>query len=275
MPAKQFGVDYGLPVHPCPEGQIGYGGTCIPDPFYTPSTPTPTVPTPTPTTPLPPTGCPEGQYGVPGACFPLPSTVPGTTPATPTCPGGQSWAPALNKCVPIPGGVDPTEPTAEQNCTAQGGRWNASTGVCEQVAQSSVSASWWSDRTTAEKGLMVGGAALAGFMLVSLLTGKDSYRPNLAPSVKKTSTGIPLVRGRRWGHASPPKRYRKLGATRPSDYAYPARFMYPIHDRQRVVAAKGYFAKHKRSYPKPIRDQIAGNINKAARRFGLAPDVKP
>jgi hypothetical protein len=215
MPAKQFGVDYGLPTDPCPPGYIGMRPYCVQDPSYTPPT-TPTTPTPAtpPVVPTPPiTGCPEGQYGIPPACMPLPSTKPGDTPATPSCPGGQAWAPALNKCVPIPGGVDPTEPTAEQNCTAQGGRWNASTGVCEQAAQASVSTSWWSDRTTAEKGLMVGGAALAGFMLVSLLTGKDSYRPNLAPSVKKTSIGIPPVRGRRWGHASPPKRYRKLGAS--------------------------------------------------------------
>ena len=68
---------------------------------------------------------------------------------------------------------------------------------------------------------------------------------------------------------------RALGAKRPSQYAYPERFMYPLHNRTHVSAAKSRFTKHKQSYPAPIRSQIARNINKAARRFGLKADVKP
>lgn len=168
--SQQLGVDYGLPTEPCPAGYVGVRPYCVQDPTYTaPSTPTPTVPPVTPGVPpslpstpgvppgLPTTGCPEGQYGMPPACFPIPSTDPGTKPSTPSCPGGQSWAPALNKCVPIPGGVD--------DQPSNGG--DKTNGDPQAAA---VEVSWWSERSATEKGLMVGGAAVAGFMLVNLLT---------------------------------------------------------------------------------------------------------
>jgi hypothetical protein len=77
-----------------------------------------------------------------------------------------------------------------------------------------------------------------------------------------------------------------MGARHPSDYAYPQGFMYPVvfrrsdgsvnaaRSRRHVASGKGYFTKHKRHYPVGVRRQIARNLNRAARRFGLRPDVR-
>ena len=111
--------------------------------------------------------------------------------------------------------------------------------------------------------------------------------PNLRESVRLSPSGIPMVRGRRWGHARPPKQYRRMGARHPGDYAYPERFMYPLyfHDasgklnvrksRQHTANAKSRFSQNKHTYPAAIRQMIARNINKAARRLGLEADVRP
>lgn len=111
--------------------------------------------------------------------------------------------------------------------------------------------------------------------------------PNLRPDVKRTKSGIPVVRGRAWGHPRVPKRYRRMGATKSSDFAYPERFMYPLYfrdasgklniqkSRRHVANAKTRFSANKTRYPAAIRVIIAENINKAARRVGLAADVRP
>lgn len=111
--------------------------------------------------------------------------------------------------------------------------------------------------------------------------------PNLLDTSRLSPTGIPLVRGKRLGHGSPPKKYRRMGARHPGDYAYPERFMFPLYfrdasgklivskSRRHVANAKTRFSTYKHRYPMAIRQQIAGNINKAARRLGLEADVRP
>jgi hypothetical protein len=111
--------------------------------------------------------------------------------------------------------------------------------------------------------------------------------PNLRASVTRTATGIPVVGGKRWGHARPPKRYRQMGARKASDYGYPERFMYPLYfrsasgkldmakSRKHVANAKTRFSAQRHRYPAAIRATIASNINKAARRVGLRADVRP
>jgi hypothetical protein len=112
-------------------------------------------------------------------------------------------------------------------------------------------------------------------------------KPNLRPAERRSPTGIPVVRGKRWGHAKPPKRYRRMGARNASDYGYPERFMYPLYfrgasgklivskSRRHVANAKTRFTAHKDRYPAAIRATIASNINRAARRLGLPADVRP
>jgi len=122
---------------------------------------------------------------------------------------------------------------------------------------------------------------------VPTVTPPPVATPNLRPSVRRSSAGIPIVRGKRWGHAKAPKRYRQMGARRPGDYAYPERFMYPLYfrdasgklivskSRAHVANAKTRFGAHKYEYPAAIRSAIASNINRAARRLGLPADVRP
>jgi hypothetical protein len=111
--------------------------------------------------------------------------------------------------------------------------------------------------------------------------------PNLRQKVTLSPTGIPMIVGKRWGHPRPPSRYRRMGAVHARDYAYPERFMYPLyfHDasgklnvaksRKHVANAKTRFSAQKHRYSAAIRSTIASNINKAARRVGLAADVRP
>lgn len=74
---------------------------------------------------------------------------------------------------------------------------------------------------------------------------------------------------RRLGHRTPPKKYRKMGATKPEHYAWPEGFMYPIHDATHVRAAASRFGKHKSSYPTEMRQTIAKRINEAKKKFGI------
>jgi hypothetical protein len=49
-----------------------------------------------------------------------------------------------------------------------------------EPAQAAVGPTWWAERTGAEKGLIVGGAALAGYVLVTLMTGGMKAKPGMA-----------------------------------------------------------------------------------------------
>jgi hypothetical protein len=156
--------------------------------------------------------------------------------------------------------------------------------VAEPAAEKS---SWWAGLTDTEKWVVVGIGALGGVALLALLRGAShrSYAANLRARRRRVRR-VPIVKGRRWGRASAPAKYRRLGAKRASDYAYPSRYMYPVvfrrsdgsvnatRSRRHVSSGKGYFTKHKRHYPVGVRRQIARNLNRAARRFGLRPDVR-
>lgn len=81
---------------------------------------------------------------------------------------------------------------------------------------------------------------------------------------------------RRFGHHIPPKKYRRMGAVRRSQYAWPAGYKYPVHSAKYTRAAASRFAKHKTDYPMSVRRTIAKRINQAKRKFGIGgPPVKP
>ena len=218
--------------------------------------------------------CPAGTYGCgPSYCYAAPSWAPGqeqkappvneTQPVQVTCPPGTTLM--QGQCVPtVPGAVTPAEPPKP---------------------------SWWSQRTDTEKWMVIGGGVLGAVALLALLRGAshaEVYSENLrARPFRRTPTGLPRVAGKRWGSPRPPARYRRLGAVRASDYAFPERFKYPLvfrgrggkvnyeRSRRHVWNAKTRFTQFKHRYPTAIRRTIASNINRAARRFGLAPDVRP
>lgn len=154
----------------------------------------------------------------------------------------------------------------------------------------------WADRTTFEKGCIVVGAlsllGLVSYALGGLSAAAASprpYRANLrgplprpAPRVRKAPGKIVvLASGARFGHRSAPKRYRKAGAVRPSDYAWPQGYKYPLvfrtpdgqvkpgPTRRHIAAAARYFSRSKRLYPASVRRVIARNINIAKSRYGV------
>jgi hypothetical protein len=101
----------------------------------------------------------------------------------------------------------------------------------------------------------------------------------------KTGKITTLRSGKRYGHLKPPKRYYKMGAKRPSDYADPEHYKYPLvfrgpsgkvnvkRTKAHIRAAQSYFAKHKRKYPMATRRKIASSINKAKKRYGVGGKV--
>ena len=178
---------------------------------------------------------------------------------------------------------------------------------------------WWSSQSTTVKiAVGVGAAALVGWLLFSLVGSGQTATPNrrrrrrykanrrlstkrrqgaARKAVKSKIRGkrsrarrgsrITLASGKRFGHMIPPKRYYKMGAKKPSDYAYPEGYKYPLifhkgskiniaQTIKHIKNAKSRFAKDKRRYPMSVRREIARNINRANKRFHVGGKiVKP
>ena len=183
------------------------------------------------------------------------------------------------------------------------------------VTNGNGAAGWWGRQSTGVKAaVVVGSAAVLGLIVYALVGGKKAtpnrrrrYKPNRrrrrrltkaqAASLKKirgkrgrapTGKITTLKSGKRYGHLKPPKRYWKMGARRPSDYADPEHYKYPLVFRNQdgtinrkrskvhIRAAQSYFARNKRKYPPTVRRRIARNINKAKKRFDVGgKTVKP
>ena len=92
-------------------------------------------------------------------------------------------------------------------------------------------------------------------------------KPGTSASKKVTKMG---------GHLTPPKEYRKGGATSRSEYADPSRYKYPVDNEKHARAAMSYFSKPKNHgmYSGAERKSIARRIVRAARKFGItiSPD---
>lgn len=171
-PQPALGVDYGAPLKMCPPGEIGFEPACVKDPTYVEPTTPPASPPVDPSMPtLPSSSCPEGEFGIPPLCEPLPGG--GTTPETPSCPGGEVWAPGLNKCIPYEGGVE-EEPVP-----------NGEPEPAEDLPLTFPAPTWWDQLTTAEKGFVVGGSALAGYLIVRLVAAPRAYQPNYCKNTNK------------------------------------------------------------------------------------------
>jgi hypothetical protein len=216
--------------------------------------------------------CPPGQSGCAPYCYALP-TWGGTSPTDTNVPGTGGSCPAGQVGIP-PACVSVTPVTP---ATA------AATTTTEEP-----SPSWWQKLNDTEKWVVVGIGSIGGIALLALLKGAahKRYAANYRSRPSRGPIALPTVKGKRWGRRSAPKKYRSMGAKYPSDYAFPAGFMYPVvfrhsdgsvnvkRSRRHVASGKGYFTKHKRSYPVGVRRTIAKNLNRAARRFGLRPDVR-
>jgi Putative peptidoglycan binding domain len=164
---------------------------------------------------------------------------------------------------------------------------------------------WWAAQSTPVKGGVVVGGVLAVVLLAMAFgggptparapyTGTATANPRRRRRHKKTmkkngrrrtrarqAARIRRARSRFPGHRRvAPAKYRRMGATSPSDYAYPAGFMYPIrfHKGRKVKrrttikhirAAAARFGKFARRYPTHMRKQIRARIAKAERQYHI------
>ncbi len=123
-----------------------------------------------------------------------------------------------------------------------------------------------------------------GRMLESLALRKDAIRMGRAvPNAGRRSSGrcSPLKRRVQTCHCSPPAKYRRMGATRRSDYAFPECWMYPIRFRgpsgkvnvratvKHIRAAASRFGKFARGYPSSTGARIYRRIQSAKRHYGI------
>jgi hypothetical protein len=76
-------------------------------------------------------------------------------------------------------------------------------------------------------------------------------------------------------HCKAPKKYRQSGATKRSHYALPECWMYPLKGRsvkqtkKRVTAARVYFNRIGKQYPKWAQQKIDKRITAAEKRYGI------
>lgn len=207
---------------------------------------------------------------------------------------GQRWG------IPdsITYGVD--QPPLQHDGTRQNGGSGGSGGQSEEGWRAKARR-WWSERTKIEKGaVVVGGLASFGLLVLAFTGAPKRMRSNLSRKTrkqladKKPGERIEIGRkryevgkivdvkgGRRFGHKIPPKKYRQKGARRPSDYAWPEGYKYPLVfrdasgkvkpelTRKHVRAAASYYGRYKDSYPPKVRRTIHRNINRARKRFGV------
>jgi len=164
---------------------------------------------------------------------------------------------------------------------------------------------WWNRQTTGVKVAMgIGGVAIVGLIVYALVGKKKTYTANLRPTGRykkaqqvalgkvrgkrrraKTGKITTLKSGKRYGHLKPPKRYYQRGAKRPSDYADPEHYKYPLvfrdstgkvkskETKKHIRAAQSYFARHKTKYPMATRRKIARSINRAKKHYGVGGKV--
>lgn len=259
------------PAGACPPGQQRVLGACLPIPAVPGAPPAPQQPA---APSAGPTACKPGEYGTPPFCYTWPSPTPGQPGQPVSCPPGFTGTfPAClpgNLLPPPRPQIEPPPPPVLPPSEKKGLTRNA------KIA------------------LGVGGVAVAGLVAALVIFGrreeKEQYAQNFrakakALKAKKRSGSKPKKRSRHkskriidvkvgrkvraYGHATPPKRHRRKGATKAKDYADPEHFKYPIKTYKQVRAALSYFARFKWDYPLETRNRIAKRLNAAKKRFGI------
>jgi hypothetical protein len=234
-----------------------------------------------------------------------PPAAPAPAPVPPPPAGRPNGQPPSN------GGPVAT-PGNGNGVTSAPGNGNGVTPVAPGAGPIDKAKAWWNEQSTGVKAAIgIGGVAIVGLIIYALVGGKKKATPNRrryrrnrkAPKRLTTAQQTALSRirgkraraktgkiktlksGKRYGHLKPPKRYYKMGAKRPSDYADPEHYKYPLvfrgpsgkvntkRTKAHIRAAQSYFAKHKRKYPMGTRRKIASRINKAKKQYGVGGKV--
>ncbi len=132
---------------------------------------------------------------------------------------------------------------------------------------------WWdAQSTTIKVAIGAGAAAIVGGIgyFIYKKSKSASYKTNFRRASKVIASKkakVAFVKGKRWTRLSAPKRYRKTGATKRSDYAFPEHFRYPLKTKRQVLGATRYFAKYRNRYVHSIGKK---SVLEAERRIGLA-----
>jgi peptidoglycan hydrolase-like protein with peptidoglycan-binding domain len=255
-------------------------------------------------------GAPAAGGGAPGAAVPASG---GGTAALPACPAGTHFtgmspagAQLCEQDVATPTvGVGPGQtidtgpgPGGGAATTAGGGGGTTPSGGGPLLVATPFHriTSWWAAQSTPMKGGVVAGGVLAVVLLAMAFgggptparepyTGTATATPNRRRRRRKKTMKANGRRRRggrkpKGGHRVAPAKYRRMGATARSDYAYPAGFMYPIrfHKGRKVKrrttikhirAAAARFGKFARRYPSHVRKTIRARIAKAERQYHI------
>jgi len=273
---EEYALVESAPPGTCPPGQQRVMGACVPIPSI-PGVTTPATQQPATQQPAGPTACKPGEYGVPPFCYSWPAPTPGQPGQPVSCPPGFTGT--FPACLP-PGILPAQKPQIEPPPSPPTSKPAAKKGLTRN----------------AKIALGVGGVAVAGLVAALLFFGgkkeSDGYSPNFrrkSKAKKLRASGrrrakakkrvhhqskhiIDIKVGRKvraYGHATPPKRHRRKGATKAKDYADPEHFKYPIKTYKQVRAALSYFARFKDRYPTKVRLTIAKRLNDAKEKFGI------
>lgn len=229
-------------------------------------------------------------------------SAPGPAPAPDPSPASPGPSPSNGASVAT---APPNGGQTTQNGTTNGGAIASTTNGLGPIDKAKL---WWNSQSTGTKAAIgLGAVAVVGLIVYAAVGGKKKATPNQGRSVylpnrkrsltskqkaalkrirgkraeAKTGKITTLKSGKRYGHLKPPKRYYQKGARRPSDYADPKHYKYPLvfrtksgkvkpkETKKHIRAAQSYFARHKRKYSPSIRKTIASNINKAKSRYGV------
>lgn len=146
---------------------------------------------------------------------------------------------------------------------------------------------WWAQQPTAVKATLgVSAVALAGMLLFAATrkaparmtpnkrgkkrkASKSSCKMHPNRAVKRPRISCQAAPSVPSCRCSPPKRYRKTGATRAKHYAFPECFMYPVHSPQYVRTSASRFGKFSEDIPTQFRGKVKARIRKAKKKFGI------
>jgi peptidoglycan hydrolase-like protein with peptidoglycan-binding domain len=211
--------------------------------------------------------------------------------------GPKTWAAAAAKLVssvpvPVPTpGVPVPVPTSPPPVPPPGGTTTGTTPppsgtptTPEPPPQNPIerAQAWWTNQPkTTQYAIMGGGAVVLLGLLVVATSGKKAKPQTAQPNRRRYRKNASKRRGRRCRRTAP-KRYRRMGAKRRSDYADPACWGYPVRARKgrRVLkrrtkklirAAASRFGKYGSRYPKTVRRRIRARIRRAERRYAIGP----
>ncbi len=292
----------------CPPGTYGMPPYCygMPGEAPAPETPDPTGET-----------CPPGTYGMPPYCYGIPGQMPPGVPGVPeppapgvpepqppapgpapSVPGAPGPAPA-----PTPPGIEPVQPSWwEQRSDTEKAVIIGAAGIAgvllvagfmgkKKKRGGAMATANRRRRTRRARARRRGRRTKRNIRRVRC---KSNARRKAAPSLpafkpaawtERRRSKLKCAGDKRIGncHCKAPLKYAREGASRPSDYAYPKCFQFPLYfnsadkSRRHIRNAAARFAQNMHRYPPDVQRVMYRNIMKAKKAYGIGEfrGVKP